>query len=211
MQQFHKLNATNERVLYDMAEMNDLPGPQNVVNGPFPQDSGETSWWNAFSPIGGTNWSVVETGDTATKSGDWFPIGAVRTAPDQVTDLMVTLDAGNHYRLQRRCRAFYWLDWRLMVNGTVRFTRSSRWYWYEDERTDTNPDVVEAFQYSLQPMGCKSESVTNIPAGAQMQVEARQRYRVVSSQASAYFRIIGGLRSQANFQNYPRAVVVGRS
>ena len=204
---YHYLNANNERQLATLAEMSDIPA-QDVATGPFMRDSGETSWWNAFQPVGGTNWSVVETGDTANKEGNWFPIGTPQTAPNRVTDMAVIFDAGNHYRLQRRCREFYWIDWQLMVNGVARFTRSYRWYWYQDERTGTD---IEAIQTELEPMGSKTETVTGIAANASLQVQVRQRYRVANSQTSAYFRIIGGLRSQANCIEIPRNLVIGRT
>jgi len=43
-----------------------------------------------------------------------------------------------------------------------------------------------------------------VPAGATVQVQARERYQVASFQPSSYFRYIPGLRAEANLSFNPR-------
>lgn len=175
---------------------------QEVCNGPFTKVSSRSSWW--------VTWTPVATANVGTTTSDWHNVGSAQTSPDCATDLSFVSNSGNHYFLQRRTRLYFWLDYRLLVNGTAVLTRTSDIYYYKDETSDTNPDVIEPIQYEMENLGIFNDVRANIPAGATVQVQARTRHRTTASQASAYFRYIGGLRSKTTFTFTPRTIITGR-
>lgn len=179
-----------------------------VCEGPFQIHSTQTGWWNGFTPIGGTNWSQIynDVGNVDRVEGDWVPVGNSITSPDCITDMNLEVDAGNHYILSRRNRSYYWVDFRVLINGVAVVTSTFNKYWYIDETTDTNPEVIEPIQYNLIPLGVYLQGRLNVPASATVQVEAKQRYQTVASQSSSYFRVIGGLRSSVNYHFSPKTL-----
>ena len=185
---------------------------QEICTGPFERCSSRTGWWSGFQDIGGTNWSqgYSNVGNIARVEGDWVPVGSAVISPDCICDMTFVSDTGNHYILSRRNRSYYWLDYRLVVNGAAVLTRTYDKYWYLDETTDNNPEVIENIQYNLQDMGVFVDHRLAIPAGATVQVEAKQRYQTAAAQSSDYFRVIGGLRSQTVYSFSPRQIVTGR-
>ena len=175
---------------------------QEVCTGPFQQQSGITGWW--------ATWTAIRTANFNDASSPWYNIGVTRTAPDCPTDLNVNIDLGNHYFLLRRIRSYLWIDVRLLINGAQVDIESNDKYLYLDQRSDTNPDVINPVRFELYPMGVSNLYRANVPAGATMQIQARTRLQGVGAQPSAYHRYIGGLRSEATFHNTPRELITGR-
>ena len=183
-------------------DLNDCiePFEPTICRGPFQLTSSRTSWWETWTPVITANTGTVT-------NPNWFPVGSSVTSPDCITDMSFDIDFGNHYFLQRENRVWFWMDYRLLVNGAAVLTRTYECYHYHSETTDTTPDTDEPLQYELENL-CDTEDVRlNIPAGATVQVEARTRYNVNSSQDNSYFRYIGGLRSNTVYHFSPKQIV----
>lgn len=182
---------------------------QDICAGPFTQCSTRTGWWSTFDT---PNWSPVyaNVGNVPNTLGEYVPIGAVRKSPDCVTDVSATVHLGQMLAYIRRTRAYINIDVRLLCNGVVRDNLTYDMYHYIDERSDTNPDVIEPLQYRARPSGTDVLCCAGAPANSDLQVEARVRYRTVGAQSSDYFRVIAGLRSRASFVTLPRNLVIGR-
>jgi len=193
------INNTNLLTVTDDcgAKTVQLDQPEYCV-GPFERVSSRTGWW--------ITWTAVFTGNVARTETAWFPVGNSVVSPDCITDMTFVSDAGNHLIYSRRNRVYLWLDYRLVINGTPVLTRTYDKYLYKDRRQDTNPDVITPQLYDMEPMGVFVDGRLNVPAGATVQVEARQRYQVVGAQSSSYSRYIGGLRSQTEFNFSPRQI-----
>lgn len=186
----------------------DAPAPaipdQEICTGPFERCTNRTGWWApAWSP-------VFNTGNVPRTEDDWVPVGNPVVSPDCVTDLTFDADLGSHLMYLRNVRAYYWVDYRLVVNGVPVLTRSYDKYWYKDERIN-NATGDEPLQYLAIPISNAIDHRLNIPAGATVGVEARRRYQTVGAQDANYFRVISGLRSQTKFSFTPRELVTGRA
>lgn len=204
----HKRACDNEAALAALGAHPD----QQICTGPFQDCSTRTSWWNGFGEVGGSNWSQVysNVGNVPQTEGEWVPVGSSVTAPDCPVDVGVTVDTGNHLFYMRRTRAYYWIDVRLLVNGAPVVTETYDRYLYVDKRGATTPADSATLHYETFQGGTTIMHRLNVPAGATLQVEARQRYQTVAAQSSDYFRVIGGLRSQALYSMSPRQIVTGR-
>jgi len=185
---------------------------QRICTGPFVRGTNLTGWWNGFGAIGGSNWSQVynNVGNVARVEGEWVPVGNAVTSPDCVTDIGVVVDTGNHLFYMRRTRAYYWIDVRLLVNGAAVSTLTYDRYLYKDKRGQATPEDSITLHYEIEQGGTTLLSRLNVPAGATLQVEARQRYQTAGAQSSNYFRVVGGLRSKALYTMTPRQIVTGR-
>jgi len=160
--------------------------------GDFENGSGRTGWWSGWT-------AVTQNANVARTEGDWANISAVRRSPNCITDMTVNFDFGNHYLLTRRNRTYVWADYRLLVNGVAVWTKTYHKYWYKDTTNDRNPDIVRSVQYNINSFGSGHGYRLNVPAGATIQVQARERFQVVAAQPFSYFRYIPGLRSEPNF------------
>jgi|GEM_PF-3193037 len=170
--------------------------------GDFENGTNRTGWWSAWTPI-------TQNANIPRTEGDWANVSVARTSPNCITDMTVNLDFGNHYLLSRRNRARLWADYRLVINGTPVWTKTYHKYRYKDTRNDTSPDIVRSVQENIIPFGSGHGYRLNVPAGATVQVQVRERYQVTSSQSDSYFRYIPGLRSEANFSFNPRDEITG--
>lgn len=170
-----------------------------VCDGNFKGRSGRTGWVHGWSP-------VTTDGDVANVTTGWLDIGNSWVGPDCVHDADAVVDVGNHYMLLRRIRAYHWIDVRLLRNGVACNTKTSDTYTYRDKREDVNLDVMP-IHAEIWKSGNSLLCCTNSPALSEYQVQVQYRYRGVSSQPSSYFRYIGGLRSEAVFNAFPKQVI----
>lgn len=184
---------------------------QQLCTGPFHVASSRTSWWNGFGDVGGSNWSAISnnTGNVPNTVGNYVPVGSVIRSPDCITDMSFTMDVGNHYIISRGNLSYYWIDYRLLINGSQVLQRTFDTYWYVDERISTQT-TTEGIQTKVMKPGNSIDVRWAVPASALVQVEARQRYQTVGAQATNYHRVIGGLRSQTVYNFTPRMLVTGR-
>jgi len=203
------VNQANDQLTYidENGNSNQIPLVHTmpvICNGPFVDETGRSGWLDTDSTIYTANSGTV-TIMPYTRLGS-----GVMNSPDCVTDAEIKIDFGMYYHLHRRARLYSWVDYRVLVNGTVVATRTVDQYIYNDERTDTNPDVIESVQYRIEEAG-NSVIVRNaIPANATVEVQAQYRINVNGSQGSAYFRSVGfGLRSNASAVFMPRTIVTG--
>jgi len=133
------------------------------------------------------------------------------TAPSCPTELGMDIDLGTSLHYARRTRIYHRVGTRLLVNGAAVRTYTSRAYPYSDERSDTNPDVVEPLQYEFKHVGVDYWARPNIPAGATVEVQVAHRVREVAPQASAWSRAYVGLRSQAKLTFLPTDIQTGET
>ena len=171
-----------------------------VLKGGYNQISTRTGWWEGWTP------TITANSGTVTNP-NWFNVGNAKVSPDEITDLNCTIDLGNHYFLGRRCRYYFWIDVRLLINGVAVYTKTYDKYLYNDWRNDTNPDVIRPVLYRLEPIGGAIINRLNVPALATVQVQARTRYNVNAMQTSGTWRYIGGLRSNTMFSFMPKQLV----
>lgn len=166
-----------------------------------PTVSVRSGWW--------TGWTPVVTANQAQEIVQEWQTRHVRTNnTGKVVDAAIHLDYGNHLIYSRRNRVYLWLDFRVLVNGTAVLTNTFDRYWYRDERSDTNPDIIEPQQYEIIPMGATFYTRKNIPIGATVEVQTQSRWQVATSQTSSYARYIGGLRSRAEIDFYLQDLAV---
>lgn len=185
----------------------DTPVVHEVATGPFTRVNTQSSWWDE-------GWTPVITANQATSTHyDWQDIGIGSvTSPDVITDLTVTMDPGSWYTRVRRARFNSWLDIRILVNGAAVYTLSNASYYYDDARDDTNPDVIKPIPTNYDNIfSTVVAQRLSVPASATVQAQVRWRYNVSSAQASAYVRVIGGLRSRAKFDFFPKTIITGVS
>jgi len=166
-------------------------------SGDYETGTGRTGWWQGWT-------AVTQNANVPNTLLDWVNISNARTSPNCITDMTFNVDLGNHLIYSRRNRSYVWIDYRLLINGVAVTTKTYHKYIYEDERDDTNPDVIAPQQYQMRPAGSGHGYRLNVPASSTVQVQARVRYQAVGFQPSSYFRYIGGLRSEANFSFNPR-------
>ena len=166
-------------------------------SGDFENGTGRTGWWRGWT-------AVTQNANVPNTLTDWVNISNARTSPDCITDMTYNVNLGNHLIYIRRIRAYVWVDYRLLINGAAVNTKTYHSYLYEDERNDTNPDVIPAVQYQIRSAGSGHGYRLNVPASSTVQIQARVRYQAVGFQPSSYFRYIGGLRSEVNFSFNPR-------
>ena len=194
--QWNKCNSEPDCVevqeCIDADYINDLvvhPTPLlNIIecDGPFVVQSARTGWWGTWSPI--------YTANSGTVTEDWIAVRSV-TSPECVTDASIDFDMGLTYYQLRRMRMYYWIDWRVLINGAVVYTETYDVYHYDDERQDTNPDVIPPLKIKTHDNGYANAVRLNVPANATVAIETRQRYNFSAAQTSAYGRVISGLRS----------------
>ncbi len=165
--------------------------------GDFENGTGRTGWYYPWT-------AVTQNANVPNTLLDWVNISNARTSPDCITDMTYNVNLGNHLLYLRRIRAYLWVDYRLLINGVAVSTKTYHTYIYEDEREDTNPDIIPPQQYQIRNAGSGHGFRLNVPASSTVQVQARVRYQAVGFQTSSYFRYIGGLRSEANFSFNPR-------
>lgn len=175
---------------------------ENVCNDVTMQTNplGGTGWWAGWSP-------VITTNQGTTTQVDWRRIG-IATAPSKPTDVEMNIEYGNTYIRQRRNRIYMWWDYRVLVNGGVVVTRTNNRYWYNDERQDTNPDIIDPIDVHIQSQATTVDTRLNVPAGATVEVQGRMRWNINGSQSSAYARVITGLRSRVSFDFDPREFLI---
>jgi len=149
-------------------------------------------------------WTPVENGNIGLTTLDWDNIGAARTSPDCVTDMIVSVDFGNYYTQIRRMRADIYIDARILINGAAVLTVNAIKRIHEDERNDTNPDVIPVQQYQTKHPGSYYYERLNVPAGATVQQQVRVRYRFVGAQTSAFGRIAPSLYPSVSYEFEPR-------
>ena len=160
----------------------------NIIecDGPFVVQSPRTGWWGTWSPIYTTN--------SGTVTEDWVAVRSV-TSPECVTDASIDFDMGLTYYQLRRMRMYFWIDWRVLVNGVAVYTETYDVYHYDDHRQDTNPDIIPPNRIMTHDNGYANAVRLNVPANATVAIETRQRYNFNGAQTSAYGRVISGLRS----------------
>jgi len=163
-------------VLLDIAE----------CTGPFTKKGARDGWWGT--------WSDPYTANTGTIIEDWVEVRSV-TSPECITDASIDFDMGFTYYQLRRMRMYFWLDWRVLINGAQVFQETFDVYHYKSGRTDTNPDVINPLDPLTADNGYADAVRLNVPANATITIETRQRYNFNGAQASAYGRVISGLRS----------------
>ena len=170
---------------------------QEICDGSFVQRSSRTGW--AFP------WTPVFTTNSGTITDDWVNVGSSEVAPDCVSDMAVSVFAGNHYFQNTRCRMYLWIDFRILVNGAAVFAETYDHYEYEDRRNATNP-----LEIIIKTGGPWFAERKGVPAGATVQVQMRRRYNFNAFLAGGRARLIGGLRSKAMFTFAPQQIVTGR-
>jgi hypothetical protein len=177
------------------------PPVAQVCDGPFTGATNPTGWWQT--------WTDVVTTNLATETYiDWSREHQAITSPDCLTDFSFTMNVGNWYFRQRRNRIYVWLDWRILVNGTVALTRTNQVYRYSDERDEhANNGNAPAIPIEIENWGSFSGSRLNVPPGASIEVQTRVRWNVNGAQSDAYARLIGGLRSTLQWNFTPKTIV----
>lgn len=176
---------------------------QEVCNIQMPFTSNRSGWWQGWSPI--------YTANVARFIVTPWRLATQRTNnTGKAVDMLAGIHFGNHLIYSRRIRSYLWLEWRVLVAGTPVAAFTYQAYSYKDKRNDTTPDVIRPQLYEIEPKSGDEYARTNIPAGATVRVETQARLQAVGAQPSAYLRYIGGLRSRAKINFYPRAFVVGR-
>lgn len=187
------------RQTYQMAEISDIPAAE-ICDGLLTASTNPTGWWQTWSPI-------VQANQGTQTYIDWSREHQAITSPDCISDLSFTYNVGNWYIRNRRNRIYMWIDWRLLINGTVVLTRSNQIYRYLDSQTDTSPDVINPIPVNVEPLGMFTGSRLNIPANASVEVETRVRWNVNGSQTSSWARVIGGIRSSVQYSFTPKQIV----
>lgn len=177
---------------------------QEIVNGPFTGATARTGWWQG--------WSAIVTANLGTTVLiPWSREHQVITSPNDVTDFSFTYNVGNWYLRNRRNRVYVWIDYRLVVNGAVLYTRSNQVYRYIDERDEQNDTGnSNAIPVNLESWGSFSDDRLAIPANSTIEIETQVRWNVNGSQSDSWARLIGGLRSSVKWDFTPRDIVTGR-
>ena len=175
--------------------------PQEVCRGPFVQRTGRTGW---IFP-----WTPIATAATGTVTDDWVQISTTEASPDCVTDMHVSVFAGDHYFQIDSARIYHWVDFRLLVNGAAVVTETYTHYEYLDDRNEA-VDTTNPSKLIIRTGGSWFAERKGVPAGATVSVEMRRRYNFNAFQAGGRARALGGLRSHALFGFSPRDIVTGR-
>lgn len=178
--------------------------PQEICEGPFTGATARTGWW--------AGWTAIFQANTGTQTIiPWQREHQVINAPDCISDFSFQYNVGNWYLRNRRNRVYVWIDYRLLVNGAVVYTRTNQVYRYHDERDEQNDaGNAPAVPVNLEPWGGFADDRLAIPANATVEIETQVRWNVNGSQASSWARLIGGLRSTVQWTFTPREIVTGR-
>lgn len=147
-----------------------------------------------FPPIGGT-WVDALPADR-TEAGITAPCDGC---------VSVAFRPPSFYTILRRTRLYALLDVELRVNGILVENEPVADYVYEDERQDTNPDVIPPLQYQFRHPSPVYFS-RNLSAGDTVDVRWNVRVRTVGDQTSRYARILF-YSSHASYTFIPRPIV----
>jgi len=177
----------------------------DICTGPFVDCNNRSGW---IGPAG-----VVHTANSG--NVDYIPwtvvggSGAI-VSPNCDTDLIVNIDFGHVYYYLRRMRMYYWVDVRLLINGTPVVTQTTDQYHYDDERDATPLTGNAALLLKLEEIGNSEIHRLNVPPNSVITVEEQVRYNFNAAQTQAYGRIIRqGLRSRVTATFTPKTIVIG--
>lgn len=196
----------------DVISLSNGGGSATIVHPPAPEV--ETCEGNFVFANTRTGWIFPWTavfsnvGNVANTVEDWVNVGGTYTTPGCVTDLVADVDIGRTIVYSRRTRSYVQYDVRLLINGAVVLTQTFEHYLYLDKRNELNPDIIRPQLYEMYDMGSSPMYRANVPANSVIQIQARRRYRTVGAQSSDYFRTIGGLRSNVEFNTHPRINII---
>lgn len=170
------------------------------IQWPFLDTSNRDARWDWWTPV------YTANSGTITKPRDTNNFTA-ETSPPILTDILVNIDFGHLYYLLRRMRMYYWVDVRLLINNVVVQTWTYDVYLYDDDRQDTNPDVIDPLHYDIKPLGSSFIQRNNVAPSSTVSIEVRERYNFNGAQTSAYGRLIAWLRSHFTVTYIPRFLV----
>lgn len=184
--QVDKLTESIKEQIKEAIDAIVFPTPTlEFCTGLFTRTTNRTGWWSGWTAVLTDNQAVMEY-------TPWSREHSAITSPSCVTDFSLQYNVGNWYLRLRRMRAYVWVDYRLLINGTVVQTGSNQIYRYKDERSQ---DEIRSIPVNIEPWGGFAVSRAGIPASADISVETRTRYTLSAAQSDAWFRLIGGLRS----------------
>ena len=180
-----------KRQPYDLAEMSDLlVTPDKITDGNPRMANG---LWGGNWLNGG--WSPVHTANTSLLDRPWvtaftFTAPQLPAGASGNLDLVLNGHMGRTIHYGRECRIRTIVGWRLLVNGTIVGTREVIDEYNEYRTTLGNEGIIDYKQRH----GNNSWNWvrTNVPTGASVEVQCRQRYQVQGSQTNSYARVIYG-------------------
>lgn len=176
------------------------PLNKDVHSGIFPYASPFRGRVGVTSP-GTQLWGNNVTGEIV----PWTQIGSKTI--NELSDIEIEVDWGSIYGYLRRARIYNWADFRVLVNGGVVSTHNTIRYMYLDQRSDTNPNVINPIRLRFHTMGRQNLVRQNLSAGDVVSVEIRVRSRMAAAQPSSWVRQYGCYRSQVMIREYPKQVI----
>lgn len=180
----------------------DKGDPANVELCAWPfVDETNRAWW-----LNGT-WSPIYTSNSGTLTQERSSL-SIETSPPCITDMKYDLKFWDVLTYLRRCRMYFWVDMRILVNGTQVILKTYDSYEYKDERTQSPDNTLE---YEMTTLGSSTWIRLAIPASSTIEFQVRDRYNFNAMQTQGYGRVISSLRAQASMVYIPRNLVTNIS